>query len=56
MKLLRTEEVAKILSFTPKKVRQMLASGEIPSVKIGGEYRVIDIELNNFIENQRVAV
>jgi excisionase family DNA binding protein len=55
MKLLRTEEVAKILSFTPKKVRQMLAAGEIPSVKIGGEYRVIDIELNNFIENQRVA-
>jgi len=55
IKLLRTEEVAKILSFTPKKVRQMLASGEIPSVKIGGEYRVIDIELNNYIENQRVV-
>jgi hypothetical protein len=36
-------------------VRQIFASGEIPSVKIGEEYRVIDIELDNFIENQRVA-
>ena len=55
MRLLRTEEVSQILCFTPRKIRQMLASGEIPSVKIGGEYRVIEKELQNFIENQKVA-
>lgn len=56
MRLLRTEEVGAILSFSPRKIRKMLSEGEIPSVKIGGEYRVIEKELQNYIENQKVAV
>ena len=55
MRLLRTEEVAQILSFSPRKVREMLADGEIPSVRIAGEYRVIEKELMNYIENQAVS-
>lgn len=56
MKLLRTEEVAKILSFSPRKIRGMLASGEIPSVKIGGEYRIEETELENYIKTKMVIV
>lgn len=52
MKLLTCKQVGEILLFSPKKIRKMLAEGEIPSVKIGGEYRVIEKELMNYIENQ----
>jgi len=55
VKLLRTEEVAKILSFSPRKVRQMFADGEIPSVKIGGEYRIEESELENYIKSKMVT-
>ena len=55
MKLLTTEEVGKILSFSPKTIRKMINSGEIPSVKIGGEFRVIEKELYNYIESQGVT-
>ena len=55
MRLLRTEEVAQILSFSPRKVREMLADGEIPSVRIAGEYLVSEKELMNYIENQAVS-
>lgn len=55
MRLLRTEEVSKILSFSPRKVRQMFADGELPSVKIGGEYRIDESELENFIKSKMVT-
>lgn len=50
MKLLTCKQVGEILLFSPRKVRQMLADGEIPSVKIGGEYRVKEQELENYLE------
>lgn len=52
MKLLTAQQVGEILLFSPRKVRKMLADGEIPSVKIGGEYRVIEKELMNYLEHQ----
>ncbi len=55
MRLLRTEEVAKILSFSPRKVRQMFADGEIPSVKIAGEYRIEESELENYVKTKMVT-
>ena len=55
MKLLTTEEVGKILSFSPKTIRKLINAGEIPSVKIGGEFRVIEKELYNYIESQGVT-
>ena len=51
MKLLTSHQVGEILLFSPRKVRKMLADGEIPSVKIGGEYRVIERELMNYLSN-----
>lgn len=55
MKLLTVKQVGEVLLFSPRKVRKMLADGEIPSVKIGGEYRVIEQELINYLNNQGVA-
>jgi excisionase family DNA binding protein len=55
MKLLRTEQVGEILSFSPKKIRQMIMNGEIPSLKIGGEYRVKEEDLLTYINNQVVT-
>ncbi len=54
MKLLTTEQVGELLSFSPKTIRKMINSGEIPSVKIGGEFRVIEQELFNYINNRGV--
>jgi excisionase family DNA binding protein len=51
MKLLTAQQVGEILLFSPRKIRKMLADGEIPSMKIAGEYRVNEKELVNYLEN-----
>jgi len=56
MKLLTTEEVGKILSFSPKKVRKMITTGELPALKIGTEYRIQEDELNHYLANQVVII
>jgi excisionase family DNA binding protein len=38
-RLLTVEEVAQILSFSPRKVRDKAKRGEIPSVRIGRDVR-----------------
>jgi len=55
MKLLKTEEVGKILSFSPKKIRKMIASGELPALKIGGEFRIRQEDLQNYVDGLSVV-
>jgi len=51
MKLLNTRIAGEILSFSPKKVRKMIDTGELPAVKIGGEYRIREEDLKKYVEN-----
>ena len=55
MKLLKTEEVGKILSFSPKKIRKMIATGELPALKIGGEFRIRQEDLQNYVDGLSVV-
>ncbi|NLV27623.1 MAG: helix-turn-helix domain-containing protein [Methanomicrobiales archaeon] len=55
MKLLKTEEVGKILSFSPKKIRKMIADRELPALKIGGEFRIRQEDLQNYVEGLSVV-
>ena len=55
MKLLKTEEVGQILSFSPKKIRKMIATGELPALKIGGEFRIRQEDLQNYVDGLSVV-
>lgn len=55
MKLLKTEEVGEILSFSPKKIRKMIAAGELPALKIGGEFRIRQEDLQNYVDGLSVV-
>ena len=47
-RLLRAREVARMLGVDPKRVRELVASGDLPSVRLGGQgwhrFRLEDIE------------
>lgn len=48
MRLLRLREVASILGVSPARVRELVASGELPSVRLGEQgwhrFRAEDVE------------
>ena len=47
-RLLRAREVAQMLSVDPKRVRELVASGDLPSVRLGSQgwhrFRLEDVE------------
>lgn len=47
--LLRTEEVAEALGWSRSKVYQLLARGDIPSVKVAGSRRVKVSDLEHYV-------
>lgn len=53
--LLRAEEAAKILAIGRSKVFQLLASGELPAIRIGRLVRVRRSDLERWIEERRTA-
>lgn len=50
--VLSVDEVAEILSVTPRTVRQLTNNGTISSVKIGRIIRIPKDKLINFLENK----
>lgn len=50
--LLRLAEVAERLRCSPRKVRQMIAAGVLPSVKTAGLRRVPELSLQRWMERQ----
>ena len=52
-KYLTTKEVANIFDISINTVINLCKSGEIPSVRIGAQYRISEKELNNYIKNQK---
>jgi excisionase family DNA binding protein len=49
LNLLTTEEVAKILSVSPRTVRDYITRGELPAVDLKGSYRVRREDLNEYL-------
>lgn len=45
MKLLTTKAAAEALSFSPKKIRKMIGTGELVAYRIGGEFRIREEDL-----------
>lgn len=53
-KMLSVKDVAERLNIGERAVRNLITSGDIPALRIGGIYRVQESELNTFIENSLV--
>lgn len=53
--LLTTEDVANFLRVDVVTVRRLVAKGEIPAYKVGGEYRFMRPELENYVRHQRIV-
>ncbi len=53
--LLTTEDVANFLRVDVVTVRRLVAKGELPAYKVGGEYRFMRRELEEYVKNQRIV-
>lgn len=51
--VLSVEEVAEILSITPKTVRNLIKSGEIKGIKVGRLVRIPKPRLIEYLEEQK---
>lgn len=49
------DDIAELLNFSYNKVNNLVKSCEIPSYKIGGQYRVDKQDLNEYIHNSKVV-
>jgi excisionase family DNA binding protein len=49
-----TEQVARLLGLSRSTVAQMIRSGELVSVKLGGSRRILPADLNGYLTAQRV--
>ncbi len=52
--LLTTEDVANFLRVDVVTVRRLVLKGELPAYRVGGEYRFIGNEIENYVKRQRV--
>src|SRR5258707_2834974 len=50
-----TEEIAEYLRVEVVTVRRLAARGEVPAYRVGGEFRFIAQEIQDFIKGQRVS-
>ena len=55
MILLTTGEVASRLSVCNRTVRTMIKSRQLPAIRVGAEYRIDEMDLVKFIDNNRVS-
>lgn len=51
--VLTFKELKVILGFGKNKVYTLLKNGEIPSTKIGRDYRILKINVINYLQNQK---
>ena len=51
--VLTFKELKVILGFGKNKVYKLLQNGEIPSTKIGRDYRILKINVINYLQNQK---
>jgi len=53
VKLYKPEEVAELLGFKDKTVRNWLRTGKLPGLKVGGSWRVREKDLIAFLDSQQ---
>ncbi len=53
--LLTTEDVANFLRVDVVTVRRLVAKGELPAYKVGGEYRCMRREIEDYVKRQRIV-
>ena len=53
MKLLTTEEVAKILQIHNESVRRKCRDGGLPCIKVGRHWRIREDDLNKWLKEQQ---
>ena len=53
--LMTTEEIAEYLRVEVVTVRRLATRGEVPAYRIGGEFRFIADDVENFVKSQRVT-
>lgn len=51
--VLTFKELKEVLKFGKNKVYKLLQNGEIPSTKIGRDYRILKINVINYLQNQK---
>ncbi len=51
--VLTFKELKKVLNFGKNKVYKLLQNGDIPSTKIGRDYRILKINVINYLQNQK---
>jgi len=54
MKYLTTVEVADIIRETPENVARRCARGQIPATRVGGEWRISDEAVAEFMEPKNI--
>lgn len=47
--VLTVKEVAVLLKTTRQQVRKMIQSGELPAVKVGREWRILEEQIQNLL-------
>lgn len=52
VKLLRTREVAEVMGCSESSVKRLIASGELPSIVVGGMRRVPLVKLQEWLDAQ----
>jgi len=50
-KVLRVDEVARFLRISPQATYKLIHRGELPARKIGGVFRILDTDLEQYLEN-----
>lgn len=56
MSLMTTETAGGYLALSPKRIRELIKSGELPAVRIGREYRIDDEDLRDFILRNKTTL
>lgn len=51
--VLTFKELKEVLKFGKNKVYKLLQNGEISSTKIGRDYRILKINIINYLQNQK---
>jgi excisionase family DNA binding protein len=54
VRLLTTKAAAEALSFSPKKIRKMIGTGELMAYRIGGEFRIREEDLISVLDRCRI--
>lgn len=52
IRLLTLNEAAELLQVSTRTLQRMIHSGEMPALKVGGQWRVREAQLRHWVENR----